>query len=73
MTNESYEKASELINDIKHLDNVIDDFCKTNCWIRIITPYHKENLNYSVRFQNELWKWLSAKREEYQREFDELQ
>lgn len=73
MTKETYEKASKLANDIKHLDNIINDFDDKSCWIKVITPYHKENIVTSMRFQNELLKWLRVKREEYYNEFEELQ
>jgi hypothetical protein len=72
VTSESYEKATKLMNDIKSIDNVLYDFEQHSCWLKIITPYHKENVTYSIRFQNELLKWLRVKIEEYRKEFDVL-
>lgn len=72
MTKETYEKAKELISDIKNIDNQIKEKEEQRHWINVITPNHKE-CYYSTRFQRELIEWMKSKKEEYQKEFDELQ
>ena len=40
-------------------------------WVKVICPADKEPF-YSIRFQEELSKWLAQKKEEYQKELEEL-
>lgn len=72
MTKETYEKAETLLNDIKNISRQVKEVEKDHHWIITITPDNKD-VCYSVRFQKELIEWLKSKKEEYQKEFDELQ
>lgn len=71
MKKEILKKANDLLDDIETISKVIKEKEEERHWIRIITPNHKESY-YSMRFQNELIDWLKIKKEEYQKEFDEL-
>ncbi len=70
MTKEVLEKANELVNDIDNIDIVLKEREKRH-WVRVICPADKEPF-YSIRFQEELSKWLAQKKEEYQKELEEL-
>ena len=73
MKNETFKKAVELTRDIENLSVVIEESEKEKHWIKVITPkVEKRDVYYSVRFQHELTEWLRSKREEYQKEFDNL-
>ena len=72
MTKEVYEKAKELMSDVKTIDDQIKETEEQQHWIKVITAHHKE-CYYSTRFQRELAEWMKTKKEEYQKEFDELQ
>ena len=72
MTKEIYEKAGQLFEDIELMSCQIEEVEKHHHWITIITPKNKE-VYYSDRFAKELIEWLKFKKEEYQKEFDELQ
>lgn len=71
MKMDAYKKARNLMDDINRIEKQINEVAKHNHWIAISTPDHPD-LMYSTRFQGELIKWLSSKKEEYRREFDEL-
>lgn len=71
MTKSTFNKAVELNNDIKNLDKQIKEVMEDRHWISVVTPMRKD-LAYSCRFQEELLEWLKAKREEYQKEFEQL-
>ena len=71
MKREVYEKAKDLIDDIGRIDSQLYEVINKQHWITISTPDNRD-LRYSLRFQNDLTKWLKSKMEEYQREFDEL-
>lgn len=73
MTKETYKKAVELTRDIENLTVVIEESEEEHHWIKVITPETKNrDKYYSVRFQRELTEWLKTKREEYRKEFDNL-
>ena len=71
MKREVYEKAKDLIEDIGCIERQVDESVSKQHWITISTPNNRD-LRYSLRFQNDLIEWLKFKKEEYQREFDEL-
>ncbi len=71
MTEAIFQKAVELNNDIKNMDKQIKEVIEDRYWISVVTPRRKE-LAYSSRFQEELLEWLIAKRNEYQKEFEQL-
>lgn len=71
MKREVYEKAKDLIDDIGRIEKQVYECENQQHWIAISTPNNRD-LRYSLRFQNDLTKWLKSKMEEYQREFDEL-
>lgn len=72
------EKANELAEDIENLEKVLSAHEK-RLWIKVIflkklkviSP-HNEDLFYSVRFQDELAEWLKQKKEQYQKELDDM-
>ena len=68
---ETYERAKDLIDDINRIEEQISGVNAFNHWIAISTPNYP-NVQYSIRFQEELAEWLSLKKKEYQKEFDEL-
>ena len=70
MTQETLEKAYTLNEDIRKIDRVLDDN-RNKRWIKVIGARNEENF-YSVRFQNELAEWLKQKREQYQKELDDI-
>lgn len=78
MTKENLIKATELAEDIKNLEKVLLAHEKRK-WIKaiflnklkVISP-HNEDLFYSVRFQDELAEWLKQKKEQYQKELDDM-
>ncbi len=70
MTKEVLEKANELVNDIDNINIVLKEREKKH-WVKVICPADKEPF-YSIRFQEELSKWLAQKKEEYQKELEEL-
>lgn len=72
MTKETYEKATELFEDIELMSCQIEEVEKQHHWITVITP-NDQKVYYSDRFQKELIEWLKSKKEEYQKEFDGLQ
>ena len=78
MTKENLIKAIELAEDIKNLEKVLWANERKK-WIRVIfskklkvVSPHNEDLFYSVRFQNELAEWLKQKKEQYQKELDDM-
>lgn len=72
MTKEKLEKAKELEQDIKTIQDVLEN-SKKHKWIKVIGARHEhEEVWYSVRFQHELAKWLEDKRQEYEKELEEL-
>lgn len=71
MTEKTYETAKNLIEDINKMETQINEVKNCHHWISILTPDY-EDLFYSLRFQRDLVEWLVAKKEEYQKEFDEL-
>ena len=71
MTDEIFEKAKQLKNDIKAIKYQVEEKEKHHHWITTSTPNHKDGAS-SMRFQEELLDWLKHKIDEYQKEFDEL-
>ena len=78
MTKENLIKATELAEDINNLEKVLWSHERKK-WIKaifskklkVVSP-HNEDLFYSVRFQNELAEWLKQKKEQYQKELDDM-
>lgn len=71
MKHETYEKAKQLMNDIHALEEQIDEVNRTQNYITISTPNVPIG-DYSCRFQDELFEWACCKRDQYQKEFNEL-
>lgn len=71
MTEKTYETAKNLIEDINKMETQINEVKNCHHWISILTPHNKD-FAYSLRFQRDLVEWLAAKKEEYQKEFDEI-
>ena len=72
MTKEQLEKAKELEQDIKMIQGVLEDSEKRR-WIKVIGARNEYKMAwYSVRFQHELAKWLKEKKQEYEKELEEL-
>ena len=70
MTQEKYEKAKQLQEDIKSIDRQLKEKKEKRHWITTTTPNHEGAS--SIVFQNDLVKFLEETREKYQKEFDEL-
>lgn len=82
MKKETYKKAKELLRDIENLTVCIEEKEKGN-WIKVvprkreikvISPANNkvDDIFYSIGFQRDLLSFLKLKRDEYQKEFDEL-
>lgn len=73
MKREVLRKAKELEEDIRLIEGVLNEH-KNRRWIKVVGARFNEDLGqwYSVRFQNELAKWLEDKKQEYEKEFKEL-
>ena len=71
MTEGTYKKAVELKKDIYNMDKQIKEITEDRHWVVVVTP-RTADLAYSHRFQKELLEWLKNKREEYQKEFEQL-
>lgn len=71
MTEKTFKKAVELKTDISNMDKQIKEVTEDAHWISVVTPRTKD-LVYSDRFGTELLEWLKFKREEYQKEFEQL-
>ena len=71
MTENTYKMAKDLIEDINKMETQINAVENNHHWITILTPDYRD-FSYSLRFQKDLVEWLTAKKEEYQKEFDEL-
>lgn len=71
MTETTFNKAVELKQDISNMDKQIKEVTEDRHWISVITP-RKGDMAYSRRFSGELLEWLKNKREEYQKEFEQL-
>ena len=78
MKKDVLKKANELAEDIKNLEEVLSAHEKRR-WIKVIflkklkviSP-HDEDLFYSLRFQDELAEWLKQKKEQYEKELDNM-
>lgn len=66
-----YNKAVTLVKDIESLTRHIDEVEIKRHWVSIVTPDNRD-LPHSLRLQAELVNWMKIKREEYQKEFEEL-
>ena len=71
MTKETYEKAEMFIKDINAITLQIEEVEKYNHWITTSTPNHRD-VTVSLRFQKDLVNCLKQMREQYQKEFDDL-
>lgn len=72
MTNEVYERAKQLKDDIKAIDRQVKEVEKDHRWITTSTPNYKNDGASSLQFQKELVVWLKQTRDRYQKEFDDL-
>ena len=72
MTDEIYEKAKQLKDDIKSINRQVNEVEKERHWITTSTPNYNDDGALSRRFQKELVDWLKQTMERYQKEFDEL-
>lgn len=71
MNKELLNKANNLMHDIAAISKVIDEKENSDHWIEVITPRHQDSY-YSCRFMDELTEWMKKKKEEYQKEFANL-
>lgn len=71
MNIETLNKANMLMKDVKYIEEQLEEVKNYHHYIIVSTP-DLQNCCYSYRFQTELKEWLKAKKEEYQKEFDEL-
>lgn len=71
MNREILRKANELMSDINYMEEQLNEVKEHRNYITVSTPYNQDCC-YSYRFQMELKEWLTAKKEEYEKEFDEL-
>lgn len=73
MKKDILQKANDLNDDITKLSEIITEVKEQHHWIRVVTPNTKKyDYGFSVRFQKELTAWLENKKQQYQKEFDEL-
>lgn len=71
MTEEIYNEAIQLHEDIRLIKCQLDEVKKRKHWITIATPY-KKDVCLSEKFQRELIKWLEDKLEDYKVKFAQL-
>lgn len=71
MNKELLNKANNLMHDIETISNVINEKENAHHWIKVITPNHQDGY-YSYRFMDELTEWMKKKKEEYEKEFEQL-
>ena len=71
MNIETLNKANTLIKDIGYIEEQLKEVKDFHHYITVSTP-NFQNCCYSYRFQTELEEWMVKKKEEYQKEFDEL-
>lgn len=71
MTEEIYNEAVRLHEDINLIEYQLDEVKKRNHRISISTPYEKD-ARFSEKFQRELIKWLEDKLEDYKVKFAQL-
>lgn len=72
MTKEKLEKAKELEQDIKMIQGVLEER-ENKRWIKVIGARCDQKYDWhSIRFQHELAKWLEDKKQEYEKELEEL-
>ena len=71
MNIETLNKANTLMKDIGYIEEQLGEVKNFHHYIVVSTP-NLQNCCYSYRFQRELEEWLTMKKEEYQKEFDEL-
>lgn len=71
MTEEIYNEAIKLHEDIRLIKYQLDEVEKREHWITIATPYKKDAC-YSEKFQSELVKWLEGKLKDYEIKFAQL-
>jgi hypothetical protein len=68
---ETFEKAEKLNRDISNFDNQISDLEKNSYSVKIETAF--SDCLYSDNFAEDLLEFMKQKREEYVKEFDELE
>ena len=73
MTIETLRKAKELAEDIRLIEGVLIEH-KNHHQIKVVGARFNEDLEkcHSVRFQKELAKWLEDKKQEYEKELEEM-
>lgn len=71
MTEEIFEEAVQLHEDIRLIKYQLNEAKKNKHWITIATLYKKDTC-LSEKFQRELIKWLEDKLEDYEVRFDQL-
>ena len=69
---ETFERATELQNNIKSLNKLIEEKEKEHHWMKLITPRYTDEY-FSLDFQESLLEFAKTKLKEYEKEFNELQ
>lgn len=73
MNKELFQEAKDLYKAINSLEKVIEEHEKENHWVTVYTPNHKDNLEFGWRFSDKLVKKLKELKDEYEKEFEELE
>lgn len=69
MTKEILDKAKELEQDIRAIENILKDRAEHK-WIQVVSA--RTNNVQTLRFQTELTEWLKEKKSQYEKELEEL-
>lgn len=70
MNKEVLEKANNLILDIELLSIILHERETDPGYVIVNAWRHKRN--FSDRFENDLYEWMEKKKEEYEKEFEQL-
>lgn len=71
MNKELLNQANILMHDIETISKIVDERENSHHWITVTTPKHQDSC-HSYRFMDELTEWMKKKKEEYEKEFEQL-
>lgn len=73
MNEKLLREANNLYKSIKSLEKVIEERENDGHYITIYTPNHKDNLEFGYDFTRRLVEKLKELKDEYEKEFEELE
>lgn len=73
MTKELFIEAENLYKAINSLKKVIEEHEKENHWVTVYTPNYEDSLEFGWRFSDKLVEKLKELKDEYEKEFEELE